>query len=439
MYVNVQSLVNKLEQLELIARMDNVDIFCLSEHWLSFENLTNVNLLGYSLSSFYCRKERLHGGVAIFSSAKFKFKLNTIDMLDICDDLSFECCCSVLTIGQKTYGVLLVYRSPLGCVDTFFERLSVALERVIGRCDYVILCGDFNIDAQNKCIKTDMLFDIFDCYEMAGDWTRPTRTFTNCNGVTSESVIDYAATNLPGDMFHCIWTDLCIADHLGCVITLSATTTIKPEEASKPAPVLVRDLRTENMEQFRFQLGLVNWQHVFEDLEGINEMFCEFLNVFNFYYDFFCPQLRVVGRDGGGGTWVSVELKGMRRDVQDLFYLSRRYPQLLDAYVTKKNIYKSKVKEAKRSYFTKRIHGASNVSRELWRCVNIQLGRKEKQNRKLILKQDGKEIVEENEVSDFFCEHFVENAYNNVVKKYGDLQIGTCTKISTHPPLCFLQ
>lgn len=41
--------------MEVIAKIESLDVLCLEEHWCKEEELTAVNLRGYKLISYYSR------------------------------------------------------------------------------------------------------------------------------------------------------------------------------------------------------------------------------------------------------------------------------------------------------------------------------------------------------------------------------------------------
>jgi hypothetical protein len=54
---NVQSLSNKLQELIVLLNMDfiDVDIICLTEHWLKEDQIGILNIVHYKLANNYSR------------------------------------------------------------------------------------------------------------------------------------------------------------------------------------------------------------------------------------------------------------------------------------------------------------------------------------------------------------------------------------------------
>lgn len=65
MHINIQSLTNKLEKLEVISDNHNADIICVSEHFQN-KNIDLLKLKNSTVQSFFSRIRFRGGGVAIF-------------------------------------------------------------------------------------------------------------------------------------------------------------------------------------------------------------------------------------------------------------------------------------------------------------------------------------------------------------------------------------
>ena len=63
--VNVQSLLNKVDEIEVFSKVENVDIICITEHWLKNKNVCDVNIPSYKICSHFSRNVHIHGGSLI--------------------------------------------------------------------------------------------------------------------------------------------------------------------------------------------------------------------------------------------------------------------------------------------------------------------------------------------------------------------------------------
>lgn len=98
-HMNIRSINNKIEELNNLfsdLNFKNVDILCISEHWLTTKCKDLLNRLEYfTISSFYGRNSR-GGGVMIatkpYLTTKSRHDLNKLSIEKI-----FECCASEIT------------------------------------------------------------------------------------------------------------------------------------------------------------------------------------------------------------------------------------------------------------------------------------------------------------------------------------------------------
>lgn len=63
--INCQSIVNKLNSIEVLIYKENPDILCISESWCNNLNINTINLPTYNIASYYNRQNHIHGGVLI--------------------------------------------------------------------------------------------------------------------------------------------------------------------------------------------------------------------------------------------------------------------------------------------------------------------------------------------------------------------------------------
>lgn len=55
MHLNVQSLISKLEEIEILLHTSSIDFFCVSEHWLPY-SLPNIGENFINVASFNRQK-----------------------------------------------------------------------------------------------------------------------------------------------------------------------------------------------------------------------------------------------------------------------------------------------------------------------------------------------------------------------------------------------
>lgn len=66
LYLNVQGLRDCISALEVELQDSSIDVICLSETWLRYEEADFVKIPGFTLVSKYCRTLHSRGGVGIW-------------------------------------------------------------------------------------------------------------------------------------------------------------------------------------------------------------------------------------------------------------------------------------------------------------------------------------------------------------------------------------
>lgn len=109
MNYNVQSITNKIEAVEVVAALFNVDILCITEHWMKEYNADCFNINNFKMANCYVRTHLKHGGVCIY--VKKDIKCNTVDYLHpLC--LEQVCEMTAVHLPDTNTFILVVYRSP---------------------------------------------------------------------------------------------------------------------------------------------------------------------------------------------------------------------------------------------------------------------------------------------------------------------------------------
>lgn len=198
-HLNVQGMLNKLDQIEIMLISAKIDVMCITEHWICKNNVSNIQVPNYNIISYFSRVNHIHGGSLILVNSKIKTnEISLIKQLSV--ERHIEICAVNCNIYNKKYSVIVAYRPPNGDVDVFIMNLTHALKIAYEMSRNIILCGDFNIDSMKKSLNVNMLHDVFNSFELNLTSSDATRIFTNSHNHTSLSCIDYMVTNLPSNI-----------------------------------------------------------------------------------------------------------------------------------------------------------------------------------------------------------------------------------------------
>lgn len=148
LHLNVQSLSNKLGLLELFIDSENIDIVCLSETWCTDLNIDTMTLNDFHIASYLNRKNHIHGEVMICVKNDI-FDYREVNTSNFALEMTMECCSISFIINKSSYCLINIYRPPQSDITSFVYRLSTMLNDLSTRYDFIILCGDLNIDNNN--------------------------------------------------------------------------------------------------------------------------------------------------------------------------------------------------------------------------------------------------------------------------------------------------
>jgi hypothetical protein len=81
MHVNIQPISSKIEELEVYLDANSVDIFCVSEHWLTCQ----INSIGRNFinATTFCRSKFKNGGVAIYCRQNLYSDIKVLNLTSI--------------------------------------------------------------------------------------------------------------------------------------------------------------------------------------------------------------------------------------------------------------------------------------------------------------------------------------------------------------------
>ena len=137
----MQGLSGKELELSLFIEKYDVQVLCLTEHWLKNHEVLFVNNNNYSVQSAFVRKDAIRGGSLIIVSNELKCK----ERLDL-TKLSVERTAELSCVELERYIIICVYRPPLSDFNLFESVMEDSLNKIKSSKKSVIVCGDFNVN-----------------------------------------------------------------------------------------------------------------------------------------------------------------------------------------------------------------------------------------------------------------------------------------------------
>lgn len=420
LHINIQSLANKIDVLELICSNYKPTVICLTEHWMCVSKITNSWIEGYQLVSYFCRADSDHGGSAIFVKSDIAKNCNNIEYLvDLYSELHFECSAIVI---NKVLCIVTIYRSSSVSSDTkiFLDKLYHLLEYITAKYPYVIVNGDFNINFLEQTNNKKLLFDILDMYNLTLPYYEPTRIARYGNHVTSTG-LDYIVSNIRnanGSVKH-----FGISDHSAQIIQWNEKD-FAINHDNKKTELISRKFNDNTVSEFK-----TIYRRYYENIvpDDIDVMFDNFFSHFQWCFEAAFPKQKKVIHSNCKKITFSVDLHNELNKLKEVEWLRKRVndPQLDDRYKKGKRALNKRIVEEKRHHNANIINNSNNKTKALWKLVNKKRNTI-KGNENLYLVSNGKEICEEKEIADLFGNYFA-NAIKDRINTL-DLPLNECTK-----------
>ena len=168
MSLNIRSIRHKFGQLEMHLNefSKKPEVLCITESWLTNNEIPYVMLEGYKIASFYCRTQKNAGGCIIF--VKNGIQILDFDLLKFSSESNIECCGTQIICPNKTFlNIMCVYRPPKGELKIFCSNMENILNNNKTQNSSWVLAGDFNINlfshnsAKSEFISIMKSFNIF--------------------------------------------------------------------------------------------------------------------------------------------------------------------------------------------------------------------------------------------------------------------------------------
>lgn len=411
-YINMQSLGNKVNTLDLFNNVNKPDILCLAEHWLKEPAVKATYLLGYNLVTNVSRERRQHGGIAIFVSDKFRIDCKPdyhINSMTI--EMNFEV--AAVSLGDRAC-VVCVYKTQTADWEVFFGLLEQLMQYLSDRYLAAVICGDFNIDQRRTPKEFVRLSDLTASYSLSSLVTAPTRVAQYDGRMTSSS-LDYLLTNLTSDEIQEVSLyDPGISDHHAIMITFELRNRSSEIKTVGDRPMLSRrPVGSRSIEDFKrlfFSFG--HAEGLVMSRGGVEELFEGFLRAFKDAFDRCFPlvQRRRVTRRHGNLDDIRFST-GLTNKLEDLKFLSHLCKRVGDQDLTNslkafKQMVSREVEYEKRAFIERILDTSDNKRKAVWNTFHAITGKAASKRRIETITCDSRAIVDSREMAEVFACHF---------------------------------
>ncbi|KAJ8722028.1 hypothetical protein PYW08_004430 [Mythimna loreyi] len=358
---NIQGLMNKDLEVELFLNCNNVDIFCITEHWLKSHQLM-FNFSNHQVGSSFCRVDALRGGSLILVSNHLKFKERK-DIVSLSVERSIEIAC----IELEQFIILSVYKPPSGLYDCFENVMDEVFNKICNSNKYIITCGDFNINLLENSALCSKVISLFQSYNLVNLFLEPTRVTP-----TSATCIDNIYTDvLP---IHKEIINLLDSDHCGQLITFQ-----NPNIIVTKKNITVNPKTANRLESFKTKL--INNLPVLSTLDDVNPQYEDFFNMYcKQFNSTFIPKTISVNSNVSFSEWATIGIHKSRTRLYEL-YDERVLVNTAEFSLYVRNyskLFKKVCSVAKSRYLSSKIKNSNNKIKTTWNIINSETGRSTK-------------------------------------------------------------
>lgn len=254
-HVNIRSLINKVDHLNVFLKNNDIHVLGISESWLS-ENIddSEIHIDGYN--SFRLDRQTTndsHGGVLCY----VKENLSCKHIIDFHDDDVETLFIEINLPHTKPILVGNVYRPP-DASSMYLEKLDDIFQKCNNRYDEVYILGDFNVDISRKCNakKISNVANNSSMHQLINDYTRITNT--------SRTIIDLVFVSKLDNVITSGSHVLGLSDH-NLVFVVRKSKQIKVP----PRTINSRCFKQFNDNDFVQTVKNINWSQI-HDIEDVN-------------------------------------------------------------------------------------------------------------------------------------------------------------------------
>lgn len=359
--------------MEQFCKHEQIDVICLSEHWLRGEEVNLYVPQGYLPASIYCRKITRNGGTGIFIKQQIDYK--EINVETFCVELDCEICS--IKLVKLNMVVISLYRSPQGKLDSFFQNFELALKKIMNSGSVVVVCGDFNIEMATIRSQSSVRFlNLLRSLNLTCTIKTPTRM---------NSCIDNILVNVTSDNYSIISYEGHFADHNSHVINLN-TSYLKDSRPTTKGMYNKTFIRKQtDVEIFCFvqELMSVNWKMIDEFIGGeitVEQMFDGFFRQYVNLWHFSSPLIKKCNKPRNKVKlldWYNDDLSKEKNYMLSLYNVYKNLRNksteqakiAYNAYIFSKRKYRCNLIEAKKQAYENFIESAPNRCKAAWDVI----------------------------------------------------------------------
>lgn len=368
-HINIQSIRNKLEELEAFLGTLPNHVLCINEHWLKREEVYMYVPAGYELVTIYCRAKNGYGGVSIFFKNNIKVEHAVLDIEKFCVEQIFEVV--GVTFPKSKLVIISLYSTPNTDVNDFikcWERLTRYLEKY-KKYD-IIYIGDININILEKSTAKNIFEDTLSAYNFHLMNNLPTRNNACLDNIISNSKKDTITFEV---------LEPHLSDHSGLWLVYPVLENKLTEEKQVKVFRLINET---NIGKLKYYLAHHDWKEAIILSNSSNDAFNRFMYILTSYLNDTCPiKTKTITKQKNNRkkhlyNWYTTNLS-MLRNRMIILHEKTKKGTLKDKerYKDMKKTYRREIKMAKIKANDNYILNSKNRYKAAWDTINNETGR----------------------------------------------------------------
>ena len=397
-HLNIQSLKAKHELLEsLLSEIDNFDLLCFTETWLTINNFQCYNLTGYShIPSI---RNNRNGGTSIFVKSNIQYKIREDIKKDLWIDYVFEIAIiEIKILNNKGLLVACIYRTPNSPMNAFITHLDILLDRSILENKQLVIGGDFNIDLLSKNSNAQDFLTIIETNSFQHLINKPTR-----QSIQTSTCIDNFIVNNNASVNSSGVIELDLSDHFGIFVDLNIR---EIKNVNNKRKCFYGRPRSEaNNVKFLNVMLNEKWTQIYNS-QDTNSKYNNFINIFSENMNMCFPTKKISIKLAKKSPWYTQKLRKLNSIKYSLHKIKKGNTSFKNIYNKFSAFYTKSIKTAKRRYYQELFQKNKNNPRKTWKSLNELAGRNNNTLEKPMQLKDKHLITDPKSVAEHINNHF---------------------------------
>lgn len=318
---------------------------------------------------------------------------------------------------NKIFCIYTFYRSPNTDVDDFLEELNNKLnEEKEDNCHYSLFLGDINIDLLNENMDSKNYLDLLGEFGYISAINTPTRVQRE-----SETCLDHIfiySRNNNYESLLPITVATSITDHYTTILQIVLNEKGKSEhcESRKYFEIVKEEILIQEIKK-------IDWNDILQQHTDLDILTNTFIEEINECVRKSKKRIKIKNKERRRKNWITTSLVKQVNKKNDLYRKwknNQENERLKSEYLEIKKQVENKIKQAKISYYRKRVEKEKNSSKQLWNTVNEILNIPKPNKINNIENEFGEEVTNYGEIANIFNKFFVnvgKNLASNITKK----------------------